>query len=40
VFDLAEMNDGTYVFELFNNKTKLIKEVQIQSTNEKLISLQ
>jgi hypothetical protein len=40
VFDLAEMNDGTYFFELFNNKVKLVKEVQIHSTNEKLISLQ
>jgi hypothetical protein len=40
VFDLAEMNDGTYFFELFNNKTKLVKEVEIHSTNEKLISLQ
>ncbi len=41
VFDLAEMNDGTYVFELYNNnKNKLVKEVQIQSNSEKLISLQ
>ena len=40
VFDLEEMNDGTYYFELYNKKNKLVKEVQIQSTSEKLISLQ
>ncbi|SKC01280.1 hypothetical protein [Dyadobacter psychrophilus] len=40
VFDLEEMNDGVYYFELFYNKKKLVKEVQIQSTSEKLISLQ
>jgi hypothetical protein len=40
VFDLEEMTDGTYYFELFNNKNRLVKEVQIHSTSEKLISLQ
>jgi hypothetical protein len=40
VFDLDKMNDGVYYFELFYNKEKLVKEVQIQSTSEKLISLQ
>ncbi|MCF2486864.1 hypothetical protein [Dyadobacter sp. CY347] len=40
VFDLEEMNDGVYYFELFYNKEKLVKEVQIKSTSEKLISLQ
>ncbi|TLU99057.1 hypothetical protein [Dyadobacter luticola] len=41
VFDLEEMTDGTYYFDLYNNnKAKLTKEVQIQSNNEKLISLQ
>jgi hypothetical protein len=39
VFDLDEMSDGTYIFELFHNKKKLVKEVAINSTNEKLISL-
>jgi hypothetical protein len=39
VFDLEEMRDGTYYFELFNKKDKLVKKVEIHSTNEKLISL-
>lgn len=40
VFDLDGMVDGVYTFELFHNKQKLVKEVMIQSTNEKVISLQ
>ncbi|WP_031530398.1 hypothetical protein [Dyadobacter crusticola] len=40
VFNLDEMNDGTYYFEMQNGGSKLIKEVQIESTSEKLISLQ
>ncbi|MCE6990407.1 hypothetical protein [Dyadobacter sp. CY323] len=40
VFDLEEMNDGTYYFELYDKKNKLVKEVEIRSTSEKLISLQ
>jgi hypothetical protein len=40
IFDLAEMGDGTYYFELFHKKEKLVKEVNIESTNSKMISLQ
>jgi len=40
VFDLDGMVDGVYTFELLHNKKKLVKEVMIQSTNEKVISLQ
>lgn len=40
VFNLDEMGDGTYYFELFHKKNKLMKEVNIQSTNAKMISLQ
>lgn len=40
VFDLDEMGDGTYYFELFHNKNKLVKEVNIQSTSSKMISLE
>jgi hypothetical protein len=40
VFDLDEMHDGTYYFEMFYQKQKLTKEVQIRSTSEKLISLE
>jgi hypothetical protein len=40
IFDLAEMGDGTYYFELFYKKEKLVKEVNIESTNSKMISLQ
>lgn len=40
VFNLDELGDGTYYFELFHNKNKLIKELNIESTNAKMISLQ
>ena len=40
VFNLDEMGDGTYYFEMHNKNNKLVKEVQIESTSEKLISLQ
>lgn len=40
IFDLDELVDGTYYFELYHNKSKLVKEVNIQSTNAKMISLQ
>ena len=39
VFDLEGMGDGTYYFEMTNKKNKLVKEVEIHSTSEKLISL-
>lgn len=40
VFNLDEMVDGTYYFELSHKKDKMVKEVNIQSTNSKQISLQ
>ncbi|GGM99977.1 hypothetical protein GCM10010967_37550 [Dyadobacter beijingensis] len=40
VFNLDEMNDGKYYFELSHKKDKLVKEVNIESTNAKMISLQ
>ncbi|MCF0074838.1 hypothetical protein LZD49_30405 [Dyadobacter sp. CY261] len=40
VFNLDEMGDGTYYFELSQKKDKLVKEVSIESTNSKMISLQ
>ena len=40
VFNLDEMGDGTYYFELSHKKSKLVKEVNIESTNSKMISLQ
>nr|WP_295926677.1 hypothetical protein [uncultured Dyadobacter sp.] len=40
VFNLDEMGDGTYYFELSHKKEKLIKEVNIQSVNSKMLSLQ
>ncbi|KAA0991487.1 hypothetical protein [Dyadobacter aurulentus] len=40
VFNLDEMRDGTYFFELRNRKNKLVKELQIESNVEKEISLQ
>ena len=39
VFDLNDMNDGKYTFELFYNKQKVTKTVEIQSKNDKYISL-
>ena len=39
IFDLEEMGDGVYYFELIHNKTKVVKQVEIESSNEKLISL-
>jgi hypothetical protein len=40
VFNLDELGEGTYYFELFHNKSKLMKELNIESTNAKMISLQ
>ncbi|WP_353717738.1 hypothetical protein [Dyadobacter sp. 676] len=40
VFNLDEMSDGTYYFELSHKKDKLVKEVNIESTSSKMISLQ
>ncbi|TLU94399.1 hypothetical protein [Dyadobacter sediminis] len=39
VFDLNDMNDGKYTFELFYNKQKVVKTIEIQSKNDKYISL-
>lgn len=40
VFNLDEMSDGTYYFELSHKKDKKVKEVNIESTSSKMISLQ
>ena len=40
VFNLDEMTDGTYYFELSHKKDKKVKEVNIESTISKMISLQ
>lgn len=40
VFDLDEMGDGIYYFELSQKNSKLVKEVNIESTSSKMISLQ
>lgn len=40
VFNLDEMTDGTYYFELSHKKDKKVKEVNIESTSSKMISLQ
>ncbi|QRR03618.1 DUF3244 domain-containing protein [Dyadobacter sandarakinus] len=40
VFDLEDMKDGKYYFELYNKQQKLVKEVKIESNMERLISLQ
>ena len=39
IFDLTDMTDGTYFFELYYNKRKLTKEVQLETTSERVISL-
>jgi len=39
VFDLNEMNDGKYTFELIYNNQKVVKTVEIQSKSDKYISL-
>lgn len=39
-FDLAEMNDGTYHFELFYKDHKLTKTVQLDTSKDRVISLQ
>lgn len=40
VFDLEGMNDGTYYFELLYGDQKLVKEVQIQTSTGRSISIQ
>jgi hypothetical protein len=38
VFNFDDMTDGTYYFELFYNNRKLIKEINLQTNTERLIS--
>ncbi|MGV3600759.1 MAG: hypothetical protein ACO1N1_06105 [Dyadobacter fermentans] len=40
IFNLDEMGDGTYYFELSHKKDKKVKEVNIESSSSKMISLQ
>ncbi|TDE16696.1 hypothetical protein [Dyadobacter psychrotolerans] len=39
-FDLAEMTDGTYYFELFYKNQKITKEIQLQTNQARRISVQ
>ncbi|GLU51428.1 hypothetical protein [Dyadobacter frigoris] len=38
-FDMNDLTDGVYYFELYSKKQTLIKEIRIQSASEKLVSL-
>ncbi|WP_159469834.1 hypothetical protein [Dyadobacter sp. 3J3] len=38
-FDMNDLTDGVYYFELYSKKQTLIKEIKIQSASEKLVSL-
>ena len=38
-FDMNDLTDGVYYFELYSKKQKLIKEIRIESASEKLVSL-
>jgi len=40
IFDLAEMNDGTYHFELYYKDYKLTKTIQLDTSKDRVISLQ
>ncbi len=40
IFNLSDMGDGTYYFELYYNNQKLTKEVQLETTTERAILLQ
>ncbi|MCF0054878.1 hypothetical protein [Dyadobacter sp. CY356] len=39
LFDINDLTDGVYYFELYSKKQTLIKEIRIQSASEKLVSL-
>lgn len=39
VFNMDEMNEGVYYFEVYYKKQKLIKEVKIQQNYEKMIAI-
>ena len=38
-FDMNELTEGVYYFELYSKKQTIIKEIKIQSASEKLVSL-
>ena len=40
IFDLADMSDGTYYFELFYNNQKLTKEIHLETKTARAISFQ
>jgi hypothetical protein len=40
IFDLADMGDGSYVFELYYNNQKITKEVQLETTTSRVLSVQ
>jgi len=40
VFDLEDMNDGVYYFELAYGDQTVVKEIEIQTNRERVISIQ
>lgn len=38
-FDMNELTEGVYYFELYSKKQTIIKEIKIESASEKLVSL-
>ena len=38
-FNMNELNDGTYYFEVYSKNQKMIKEVKVHSASEKMVSL-
>lgn len=38
-FDMNDLTEGVYYFELYSKKQTLIKEIKIESASEKLVSL-
>ena len=39
-FDLAQMTDGTYYFEMFYKNRKIVKEIKLQTSQGRQISIQ
>jgi hypothetical protein len=39
IFDLAEMNDGIYYFELYYNGQKIVKKIELETTRDRALSV-
>lgn len=39
VFDLGDMADGTYYFEMYNKDRKIVKKLEIATSNNKVVVL-